>query len=333
MAKPYYKYYQETLPFTAYKTQEFDAFINDSFNSRQAVPEVSYLIHYTRPTTIEPYIGWALDAKNEVLQFSLPYGASDIWLLPHYIFFKKKKYLQFKTVVSIRYNWFNYWHFYNDVIGQLYQLELLNFDKSIPIIIPKKALEFEYATEFLETAYAKKWKWIYQDLDTYIKADTVFFCKSIPNIKEQFLLAGKILGAFKTTTSLPKRIYLKRAVARGRHIANSDEIEAMLREHNFEIIDAEEMSLATQAALFSAAEILVGPHGAGLTNIFFRFPRACTVIEIFPEHFAPVHYYYLAKELDFKYMAIMGGPILPDGSFELDKRSLELAVDSAMVTD
>jgi hypothetical protein len=326
----FYEHYRTEKPFLKYRTNIFEDFINTSFNLEPGAPEVEYLVNYPYSCTIEPFIGWALDKKNKLIQISLPYGDSNIWSIPNQIYYKTKKFIDIDCAVSIRYNWFNYWHFYNDIIGQLYLLEKLNFDKSIPLIIPKKALNLEYVQSFLNTDYAKRWKWIFQDSETYIRLKGAYFCKCIPNVKEQFIFANKILNLPKDKRVVPKRIYIKRDKKRGRYITNFEEIEQLLKWYNFEIVDAEIMSLNDQVKLFSYASLVVGPHGAGLTNIFYRYSANCTLLEIFPLNHAPAHYYWLARELGYKYDAISGSELI-NGEFILDKKQLENALIKLLV--
>jgi capsular polysaccharide biosynthesis protein len=48
---------------------------------------------------------------------------------------------------------------------------------------------------------------------------------------------------------------------------------------DFKLIDPSKLSLSQQVEAFSNAEIILGPHGAGLTNIMFCNPGT-KVIEI-----------------------------------------------------
>lgn len=318
-------YLNTSKPFLNYKTNRFESFINESFNVNPSEPEEEYLIHYKKDCVIEPNIGWALNSNELVIQFSLPYGGSGIRPLPHYIYYKRRKYIDIESGVSIRYNWFNYWHFYSDVIGQLLLLEKLKFDKSIPLIMPAKALELEYVRSFLKTPYAKTWNWLYQDRDTYVRLKSVFFCKCVPNIKDQFVFANSILHISYQFQPGVQRLYVKRNKSKGRFISNDIEIEQLLLFYNFIIVDAETINLEQQIELFSNAAFVVGVHGAGLTNILYRYPQHCKLLEIFPLNHAPAHYYWLCRELGFAYDAVAGDELM-EGGFHLDKDKLELVL-------
>jgi capsular polysaccharide biosynthesis protein len=75
------------------------------------------------------------------------------------------------------------------------------------------------------------------------------------------------------------RLYLSRARAAVRRIANENEISEVLRHRNFEIVEAENLSWREQANLFAGASVIVAPHGAALANIVFCKPGT-RVVEI-----------------------------------------------------
>ena len=301
----YYLYSRNEMPFTKYKTAEFEPKINTLFNEWSGSKEFEYLIHYTKKCVIEPNFGWILNTDNNILERSLPYAETGITPFPHYIFYKIKKYIHLGSAVSIQYNWFNYWHFCNDVIGQLYLLDKLKFDKKIPIVVPAKALTLSYVKDFFETDYAKQWNWFFQEADIFIRLNSVYLCKSIPNIKDHFIYVNTIFSK-RDLRETDRQIFITRNTLRGRNIMNTDEITSLLRASNFEIIDCDSLTMKEQATLFSSAAVIMGIHGAGLTNMLFRYPQTCKIIEIFPPDCTPGHYYWLAKELGFTYTAFTG---------------------------
>jgi hypothetical protein len=78
-----------------------------------------------------------------------------------------------------------------------------------------------------------------------------------------------------------KNIYVSRANGVERRVVNENEVMDVLSEFNFKRYLLEERSLAYNARLFADADIVVGPHGAGLTDIIFA--EDCTLIELFGE--------------------------------------------------
>lgn len=95
-----------------------------------------------------------------------------------------------------------------------------------------------------------------------------------------------------------KRIFISREQASERRVQNRSEVNSLLRNFNIRSYVLEEMSVAEQVALFSNAELVVGPHGAGLTNILFSSDTA--VISLYGEVQAPM-YYVIASILGFDF--------------------------------
>jgi hypothetical protein len=52
----------------------------------------------------------------------------------------------------------------------------------------------------------------------------------------------------------------------------------------------EDMDFKEQASWWSQQDVVVGAHGASMTNLIFLTPAAA-VVEIFPEHFYPIDFY------------------------------------------
>ena len=111
------------------------------------------------------------------------------------------------------------------------------------------------------------------------------------------------------------RLYISRAKATSRKIANEAELEEGLRRRGFRIAFFEELSLAEQVALVSQAEIIVSPHGAAWTLAVAARPGT-PVIEILPaglETEAPSSYYLyrnLSREARLDYHAHHGEVVL-----------------------
>jgi Glycosyltransferase 61 len=66
-----------------------------------------------------------------------------------------------------------------------------------------------------------------------------------------------------------ERLYISRRNAGHRRVRNEDALVDLLAEYGFRSVQLEKLSFEEQVALFHRAEIVVGPHGAGLGTIFF----------------------------------------------------------------
>lgn len=71
----------------------------------------------------------------------------------------------------------------------------------------------------------------------------------------------------------------RRQPERNRRLSNADEIFAEFKAWGFVEVFPEEMPFAEQVKLFAQAEVIAGPHGAGLANGVFA-PATCIVIDL-----------------------------------------------------
>lgn len=100
-------------------------------------------------------------------------------------------------------------------------------------------------------------------------------------------------------TATPRRLYVSRADATWRRVVDEPAVEALLAQRGFETVLPGELRLADQLRLFSEAEAIVGPHGAGLVNLFAA--RDATLVELMPDTWVNGCYYAMAGALDLPY--------------------------------
>jgi capsular polysaccharide biosynthesis protein len=86
---------------------------------------------------------------------------------------------------------------------------------------------------------------------------------------------------------------------------NEEEIVLGLSRRGFLCVTLEEMSLVDQIALFSEAEAIVAPHGAGLTNLVWCAPKT-KVLEIFSPLYVNLCYWAMASLTHADYYYLLG---------------------------
>jgi capsular polysaccharide biosynthesis protein len=107
------------------------------------------------------------------------------------------------------------------------------------------------------------------------------------------------------------RLYISRADARARKIANESEVTACLRRSGFTEIIAADLSFDEQVDLFRHASHVVSIHGAGLTNIVFCPPGA-HILEFFHPLYGSWAYGVLSAALSLDYRPFIGCDALSD---------------------
>lgn len=101
-------------------------------------------------------------------------------------------------------------------------------------------------------------------------------------------------------------LYVSRRDATIRRFNNEDEVTALVERHGYQPYCPGEASFSEQLATFAACPALVGPHGAGLTNLIFA-PRSASVVEIFPPRHATAAYFLTATALGQQYVSVATG--------------------------
>ncbi len=107
------------------------------------------------------------------------------------------------------------------------------------------------------------------------------------------------------TNQSPKKIFIDRKSARTRRIINDDEVRKFLSAHGFEFVQLELLTFEQQVSFFSQAEIVVGVHGAGLTNIGFCQATTTVVFELLPAMCATSAFWKLACAKGLQYRALV----------------------------
>ena len=102
-------------------------------------------------------------------------------------------------------------------------------------------------------------------------------------------------------------------------MANEAEVLDALRPLGVERVTTAGMSLADQIALFRTARLIMGPHGAGLTNI--AFAARATLLELSPIRWNPC-FWYVAASVHRPYAAVFAsGELRPWRDYHPSLRS------------
>jgi capsular polysaccharide biosynthesis protein len=150
------------------------------------------------------------------------------------------------------------------------------------------------------------------------------------------LYPGRHLHADSSVSGSRRRVLVSRSQASHRRLLNEDECAAALRDLGVELLVTDAMSLSEEVALFRSAELVVGAHGAGLTNIVFA-PEGAALVELVPSTYWDSIFAQLASVKRQRYAFLRGRtrgahrlvpPIQHD--FEVDVAAAVAAVRNAL---
>ena len=112
------------------------------------------------------------------------------------------------------------------------------------------------------------------------------------------------------------KIYVSRQKSR-RRLAGEHLLEERLRGKGFTILHCEDLSFADQIRVFHDAEVVVGTHGAGLSNLVWSEPP-CRVVEIFPKNYILDCFAWLSFShgFDYRYVICDTGHKIDEGAMD-----------------
>ncbi|MCC2113223.1 MAG: glycosyltransferase family 61 protein [Hyphomicrobiales bacterium] len=199
----------------------------------------------------------------------------------------------------------NYFHFINNVLTKLPLVDRLGLEPDIPVVVPQRLAR----TPFFQAATARGAigrRVIVQGDREIITARTVYTVK--PHDPDRDLLDAVCdrLGV-TADDAAEERIFIARGpgAANRRHLRNQSEIDAILLRYAVRKVDPQAMSLDEQIALFARCSLVVGPHGAGLTNILWRRSAPLTLVEMFNPAVLSPCYFMLARLWNHNYHCLL----------------------------
>jgi len=201
-------------------------------------------------------------------------------------------------------DWSNgYFHWLMDVLPRFYAMR--NRLPELVLLLPEELKTKDFVQSTLRDFAFKSVR--------YIPADEVFYCRRIllpthtapsGHYNEALIKAVRsVLLESRTqpAETMARRVYVSRARARMRKLANEGEVINLLHDSGFETVYAEDLSFDEQVRLFADTRYLIANHGAGMTNMLFM-PVGSKVLEL-RHHTDSINncYFTLASALDLKY--------------------------------
>lgn len=201
----------------------------------------------------------------------------------------------------------NYGHWVMDVaVRSLLALEHLPQD--ISFIVPKHMLPFQWTTLQVlginqERCVEIGWRQVWQVEQLYMTPMSSYMGVDRPEanrrLRERFWKACGI-----KSHRAHRRLYLTRRGMSNRRIVNEAELELELASYGFETIAPETLSLLDQVKLFSEAEIVIGAHGAALTNLVFA-PDGTRLLDICDKTYAEAFFWTLCPAFGHNYQYLL----------------------------
>ena len=280
--------------------------IQVSFRRHNSVRQEAYVVRVDERVTIDGASGFAIHG-GRIIPSSLAY-AYDARLPSWRMLRCHPRQDVVRNVISLRDPYeTNYFHFFNDLIGKLlFVRQHLPALSDHAFLIAERVHESRWFRALRSTDLLQDARFIVQRCDEPVVCESPIFVKAPPHQADIFstISASARERYANVRASVPERLILLRGAGtmHGRIPRNQLELVARLGEYGFEAIDPATLPWPKQVAVMRHCRILVGLHGAGMTNLMFRGQGPMTVVELFPRGFSPPHYYWMAQMLGYRYV-------------------------------
>lgn len=216
----------------------------------------------------------------------------------------------------------NYFHWFTEVLPKVYFLK--TYIPTFSVLLPSN-----YSSSFqLESLKILDIPIIYFDGVAFL--NTVYLPDRQAPYSAHYnpFILRSMVADFKSkiecSYNLGPYIFITRRKAKIRKLANEVAVVKILNNLSFKIVEFETLSFYQQVSVASHAKIIVGCHGAGLTNLMFCEPGACIYEFSLEGETMDKCYYTLADACNLNYYY----QFCPSANNSNDYYSSDLIVDT-----
>jgi len=203
----------------------------------------------------------------------------------------------------------NFAHWLSRRLLSLYLLEQKNVPASMPILINSDIRPYQY--EYLDLLEISRSRLIPVEAYSTVQCAQLHVpitFRRHPKMRVAIdWLRGRLAKYMVPPKQATEKLYISRLDAKQRILLNEAELEQRLVSLGFRPVVLDGMKVIDQIRTLSSASIIVGPHGAGLSNIMFA-PTTATVVEITNTKVAHMlDFRAIAEQLNQRYIDIVSG--------------------------
>lgn len=206
----------------------------------------------------------------------------------------------------------NHYHWINDFLPRLILIadELQNYVLLLPNAPYIKNVGIKLLDSF--KLKPKSIEWI--DAGKFIRAPVLTLITSVVvsgRVHDKLIkrVQNRLSKSFINSQAYAtRRIYISRSKAINRKVLNEDQVISLLKEYDFEVINFEDLNIEDQIKLAHSTSILIGLHGAGLTNSIFMQEGAAVLEFRRDKVYHNQCYWHLSKALGQKFYYLFGQP-------------------------
>ena len=201
----------------------------------------------------------------------------------------------------------NYFHWMFDVIAKIHLLQKSGINLNDIDYFVVNCYEKRFQKDTLNALGIAPQKIVESRLNSLVKAKSLIVPLSeiISPWSCEFLKRKLLPEKQEKKIEDCTRIYLSRKDASYRRVTNEEEVCEFLKKFGFRSVNLGTMPVAEQALLLAGAKVVVGPHGAGFTNLVFCNPGT-KVVEFHTPISVRPWYHFISDRCGLEYYYLIG---------------------------
>ncbi len=210
--------------------------------------------------------------------------------------FLKQKYIKNNCVIIYNRNSYGYFHWVLDTLPKILYAKKIN--ANFTFIFPE-SLKQKFIIDSLKK-FNTKFIFIKKEYK-YLFENIVYVGELYPSGSPRREVLENLRKNIKFKKKNTERIYISRNKSNRRKIINENALIKILKKYKFKILYTEKIKFKRQIEIFSKANLVIGLHGAGITNIVWM-KKNSQLFEIKPEKDLFLNCYFnLANALKINY--------------------------------
>lgn len=226
----------------------------------------------------------------------------------------------------------NYSHWISRSVLKLALLELENIPRGLPLLLNHDLRG--YQLEYLDLLGIPQSRLMPMRMGEVIRCREILVPTLLRNHPRMRVgidwLRGRVAHLLSPPDTVQDLLFISRRDALHRVLLNEAEIEDALVRLGFKTVVLGGMSVADQIRSFSKAQVIVGAHGAGLTNLMFAPPGAAVVEISNTTIYHMADFKFISAQMGQRYAEVVSGWYPENHSTVLDQRS-DYLVDAKQV--
>lgn len=213
----------------------------------------------------------------------------------------------------------NYYHWITEMLPRIRGIEIYRekFGRTPPVLIEEDPPSWiEESLDLMNVTADTRIQWTYDKAEVGRLITPRYTRKAPPgdyqpSRRELEWVRNRLRRSTPPRSSAtPERLFVSREDVSTRRLSNRPDVLNILFERDFHVIVPSEYTVEEQVQLFRNSDLIVGPHGAGLTNMLFS--EDATTIELFPKDQQPEYFYLISELFDLNYDYLIGDDANPD---------------------